>query len=160
MSERRDPVDVALEFEGMVEATGQNDGDPAIVFMDYDPKDPATRANIGPWCAAFVWKCFNLAGRPISNRFHYWVRGLRSASKLAAYMRAEHEWIASSTRVRRNDVVFFCDLGGRIDHVGIVVSKDRTHIATIEGNLGDAVARRAVPVDSLKIAGFARVGGL
>jgi len=42
-------------------------------------------------------------------------------------------------------------------HMGIVEKVNKTHIHTIEGNIGNKVARRKYPIGHARITGFARV---
>lgn len=129
---------------GVREATGNNDGVPAVRYNFGERK---------PWCAAFVAWCFDQADVHLPGN----IRRLASVD----YM--ERQLQARGARVRSpepGDIVTFrhragSDAGpGR--HVGIVEDIEGRVLVTIEGNMGDRVKRCRRPVTDPSITGLYR----
>lgn len=145
-------VDVALSQLGVVEATGNNDGIPAERY---------NRGDKLPWCAAFCLWC-NAASDDVkvAGSVAEFYR-MRAVSEFEAEMKRRGWWFpVDGKRVPvRNDFVFYVGRGasdsGPGRHMGIVERADGNMIHTIEGNLGNRVARASHPVRSPKITGYA-----
>lgn len=138
------PLDIARRelAAGVKEATGKNDGVPSERYAE---------GRREPWCADFVRYCFETSGTKLP--------GVRAMQPSVAYLEAELERAgARVTAPEAGAIVTFrwrqgSDAGsGR--HVGIVEAVSPTQVTTIEGNSGDAVARRTYRRDHPALAGF------
>lgn len=127
------PLDFARSQVGVRESGGPNRGDPHTRYA-YQGEEPL------PWCARFVRWCFENAGTPLpGNR---WLIG--SVSELRDALNAHLALVALET-VQPGDLLLLKHRGGSDagtgHHVGLVENVSATHIETIDGNYGDAVAR-------------------
>lgn len=158
----RHAIDLAISQLGIQEKTGRNDGVPAERYM---------RGDELAWCAGFVLWCFDQSDdEPIWNDFdeattndarRYW--GLRAVRTMISWAKEREVWIGRNVLPNRNDVVFYgtrfgSDLSPNGQHCGIVERASPNSIATVEGNLGNQVARRVVHPGDRSILGFARFG--
>lgn len=103
------------------------------------------------WCAAFTSVMAHKSGIrdgfPFEVSTYYQKGTLENWGKFCQWPDA-----------MENDLAFFdWNHSGTPDHVGIVVSLDGGQLETIEGNKGDKVAFRRLPLDSPFILGFGRV---
>jgi hypothetical protein len=132
---------------GIVEVPpGSNRGPGVDVFTD---------GNAEAWCADFVSWVLRAAGHPFT--------GGASAGWRLAWTGAVRSWFIARAAYRDRlvadprpgDVVWFVH-----GHVGIVEGVQGDDLKTIEGNAGDAVARRVYPHWRLDpdIGGFGRPG--
>jgi hypothetical protein len=117
--------------------------------------DVFTDGNAEAWCADFVSWVLRAAGHPFN--------GGASAGWRLAWTGDVRAWFVERGAFRERlqadpqpgDVVWFVH-----GHVGIVEAVRGDHLATIEGNSGDAVTRRVYPAWRLNadIGGFGRPG--
>ena len=152
-------IDVAISQLGVSEASGNNDGVPAERYM---------RGDELAWCAGFVLWCFMMSDddpvwedydqSTVNDERMYWE--LRAVSTLMKWAHRREVFIEANVIPARNDVIFYGSRtgsdAGRGKHVGLVESVDATHIHTVEGNFGDKVTRRSIPIGFPEIAGYAR----
>ena len=84
-----------------------------------------------PWCAAFVWDVFRLAG--LSELY---LSGGKTASCAAIYSHAKAEGrLISAKELRRGDVVLYkFNRTAAVNHTGIVTYTDNSSLRAIEGN--------------------------
>lgn len=108
-----------------------------------------------PWCDIFVdcafIECFGL---DLAAKLTYQPKGGFSAlcSASANYYKAHGAWF---TTPAVGDQVFM-NVGGGINHTGIVVGVSGGVVTTVEGNSSDGVRRNSYGVSSTYIAGFGR----
>ena len=108
------------------------------------------------WCAAFIGYSLFRAQIPLVDDLGYgdvsaW---LSHSREMDAFRRAGY-------MPHAGDVVFLMPGGsGQISHIGIVEFATETTIGTIEGNVSDSVARRAYPLDDIRIAGYVSMEAL
>ncbi len=103
-----------------------------------------------PWCAAFVYWCFEQAahglGRPnpvvrTAGVLEHWRRAAhKSVPRLAAA-----EATADPARVRPG-MIFVQDFGGGAGHTGLVESVQGGRLVTLEGNTNDDGSREGIGV--------------
>lgn len=152
-------IDVALTQLDVFEATGNNDGVPAERYM---------RGDELAWCAGFVLYCYDVSDDPdiwddfdpstVNDARRYWK--LRAVKTMMAWARTMGVFIGRNVVPSPNDVIFFDTRAGSDpgsgNHVGIVELVDDRRIHTVEGNLGDRVKQRSLPIGDRRIAGYAR----
>jgi len=159
-------IDVAVTQLGVKEATGQNDGIPAERYNKGDKL---------PWCAAFALYCnANSDEQLAAETLKDWYLE-RAVQTFEDHAKAKGWWYAPEKFPQRGDYIFFGTRGasdkataaaGR--HMGIVekvvvvnVPTPYVVLTTIEGNLGNQVARvvhsLADPTTKARITGFARI---
>jgi len=108
-----------------------------------------------PWCDIFVdvgfIECFGL---DLASRLTFQPKGSFSAlcSASANFYKAAGFW---RTSPEVGDQVFF-NVGGGINHTGIVVAVTSGIVTTVEGNSSDAVRRNTYSIGSGYIAGYGR----
>ena len=87
-----------------------------------------------PWCAMFVWWCFQHAKAP---ELYYGGKKTAYCPTLADYYIAQKRTVKKSNG-KPGDIVFFdFDGNGNSDHVGLIYKKvNSTTYYTIEGNTG------------------------
>lgn len=139
---------------------GSNRGPEVDEYQRRVGLDPAGRH---PWCAAFLYWCFDEAAKDLSvpnvvpktaGVLRMWRRGINHASV-----------VLKATNVSRNKVkpgmVFFLDFGRGRGHIGIVSAVEGNRIRTIEGNTngggtreGIGVFARTRPIKSRKLKGY------
>lgn len=127
------PLDYARSQVGVAESGGPNRGDP-FAFYSFPGEEPL------PWCARFVRWCWESAGTPLpGNR---WL--IASVAELRAALEA-HGALVPLEDARAGDLLILRQRGGSDaghgHHVGIVENATPGYIETIDGNLGDRVAR-------------------
>lgn len=151
------PLEHAQRFVGIKEV-GENLGPPWLLFMPHS-RDNKTPEKGLPWCAGFVLRCFALGGRRIHRNVAEEYAFCRVATMWEAMQ--QREWVILHEHAAPGDAIFF---GSRVgsdagpgNHVGIVERIDDVGIHTIEGNSGDAVARRVYAPTNSSIMGYARV---
>lgn len=159
-------IDVAIAQLGVKEATGHNDGDP---FTRYMHSGGAARGKVGDaWCAHFVIWCNEQSTDAhvcLSDKERWLFPEVRA---MEAGLKARGLWLPPETVPQRNDIIFFGTRGasdsGKGRHVGIVESTsgaDNQLIHTVEGNVGDKVARlvhdMTNPATRGRVTGFARL---
>lgn len=108
-----------------------------------------------PWCDVFVdvgfIECF---GNDLASRLTYQPKGGFSAlCSASAQFYKDNGAFYSAPEV--GDQVFF-NVGGGINHTGIVVAVSGGTITTVEGNASDMVRRNAYGTGSAYIAGYGR----
>jgi hypothetical protein len=162
-------LEVALTQLDVVEATGNNDGVPAVRY---------NRGECVPWCAAFALYCNanSMDAKVVRTDKEWWA--LRAVQAFEDEMRNRGWWFSrmASLKPQANDLIFFGDRGasdasftGR--HMG-VIERVETHVSslnlpstawmvihTVEGNLGNRVQRvvhdLSNPKTSARITGYA-----
>lgn len=108
-----------------------------------------------PWCGEFVlWCAVKAFGVDAGLKFLRSPNpsGVPLCSAGAGYFR---QAAAFGKEPQRGDIIFFYYDGG-INHTGIVESVRNGAVTTIEGNSGDAVARRIYQATAPNIAGYGR----
>ena len=138
---------------GVTEARGDNDGIPSIRYMG---------GRREPWCAHFIATCFRESGFPLP---HDVLPTPDVGNPLASVQFMENTFKERGWTVedpRPGDIVFFKNRGmsdaGRGRHVGIVEKISAGNmIQTIEGNLGNKVARMVYYKTNSRISSFGRV---
>ena len=103
------------------------------------------------WCACFVSWCANECGyieAGIVPKFSYCPTGVN-------WFKSAGLWQDRGYAPQPGDIIFF-DWGGDgvSDHVGIVESCDGSTVYTVEGNSGDACAKRTYSINSSSILGY------
>lgn len=146
-------VEKAVSQLGTAEATGKNDGAPAINYAGGRQE---------PWCAHFVAWCYREAGQPIPGDI---VPSLKRANPLASVQHMErvfreHDWMLVDPAP--GDVVFFrtrmkSDPNRYGRHCGIVETVSQYEIGTVEGNTSNRVMRRKYARKSEAITGYGRI---
>lgn len=146
-------IDVALDYlkQGIKEATGKNDGDPARMFM---------RGDQLAWCAAFVLKCIEESDDPqlvFDNQTYY---NLRLVRNFVTHIKSLKRWVAKDPLP--NDIIFFgngaaSDVGVKGNHMGLVEFIKDGRVHTVEGNTSNKVARRDYALDDPQILGYGRL---
>jgi hypothetical protein len=146
---RKDVVAWSSLQVGVRETTGNNDGDPARIYM--------RGLRCVPWCAYFVFSAYESAGIIVPG--NWWLLG--SVTYLEQQFQDHLFYESGGTRYypRPADVVFFKNRGAsdpsaRGRHCGIVSEVIGSDIKTVEGNLGNAVKRSSHDIQSPRIAGF------
>lgn len=107
-----------------------------------------------PWCARFVRWCLEMAGYKIPwNRYE-----MASVAYLEKQF-IDRGWVV--TEPARGDIVFFKSRGksdrGPGRHIGIVVKVWDTGFQTVEGNLGDKVAKMSYKHSTKNVSCFGRI---
>lgn len=146
-------VALAAATVGMKETGGPNRGPPVIRFAGGREE---------PWCAHFVATLYREVGRALPGDIEPHVKQHNPIARVQTMWEriVEAGWQAETPRA--GDVIVFNSRVGSDRgfgwHCGIVstVSSDGEVIQTIEGNSGDAVARRSYGVSDHRIVGFAR----
>lgn len=130
---------IARSQLGVIEATGRNDGLPALRYAG---------GRVGePWCAHFVAWCFRQADRPLPGDVPPTPRVANPLCSVARMERIleEHEWLRRVPEP--GDIVFFLLRGisdaGNGRHVGLVETVNTATLTTIEGNSANGVHRRS-----------------
>jgi hypothetical protein len=125
--------------------------------------DQYTGGRAEPWCAHFVAWCFRSIGKPLPNDV---VPTPKRANPLASVSFTERIFKELDWHYRNpqaGDIVFFATRGksdrGPGRHIGIVIAVHADKIEVVDGNWGDAVNRRFIPLENSKptITGFGRV---
>lgn len=103
------------------------------------------------WCACFVSWCAEQCGyieTGIIPKFSLCTDGI-------AWFQQQGQWQGADYTPVPGDIIFF-DWGadGSCDHVGIVESVENGVVNTMEGNSGDACARRNYPLGDSQIVGY------
>ena len=154
-------IDVALTQLGVKEATGHNDGVPAVRYNRGDEVN---------WCAAFVEYCNAHSDDPklaTTDKDYY---AQRRVQTMEDETKRRGWWLPPETVPQPNDVVFFGDRGGSDPgvgrHVGIVETVTTNPLVmpplftSIEGNWGNAVQRvkhdLAEAKEAARVTGYAR----
>lgn len=90
-----------------------------------------------PWCAAFIWDVFRMAGHP-----ELFLDGGKSAycPYIEGWAKQHSAWVTDG--YKRGDLVLFDWNGDReADHIGFCLTWNGASGVTIEGNAGDQVSR-------------------
>jgi hypothetical protein len=127
------PLDFARSQLGVTESGGENRGEPFARYA-YPGEEPL------PWCARFVRWCFENAHTPLpGNR---WLIG--QVAELRDALNA-HMALIPLEQARAGDILFLRGRAGSDhgpgNHVGLVEHVSADAIETIDGNLGNRVAR-------------------
>jgi len=103
-----------------------------------------------PWCAAFVFSCFDDAARTLGRRNpviktagvldHWNQAGQRGIERISAAKAHMHEALV------RPGLIFVIDTGGGTGHTGLVERVDDGKLVTLEGNTNDGGSREGVGV--------------
>ena len=103
----------------------------------------------GDWCAMFVSFCLHYASveeMPINACCSSWISDLEAAGLYE---------VPSEYIPKAGDIIFFdWENDGRSDHVGLVETLDGTNVTTIEGNMGNCVARHTYELLDSCIIGY------
>ena len=123
-----------------------NDGPPSVLFM---------RGDKLPWCAGLVLTCLEFAG--VKN-LQYWTS--RNVQAFEDHSKATDHWFEPNQHPCPGDVIFFRERGlsdaGTGRHCGMVERMELGEIHTIEGNVGDKMARMRYSLTDSRITGYAR----
>lgn len=109
------------------------------------------------WCGEFViwvfYKCFGI-DKALEMLCSPKPTGIPLCATAAGYFMSSNRFVKTPNK---GDVAFF-NVGGSINHTGIVISANGALITTVEGNSSDMVSRRARTycVGDSAIAGFGR----
>lgn len=156
---RNDVVNVMRGWLGWSEKNGKYK---AIIDL-YNTQDPLPRGYpvkyTDEWCATTVTAAGMAAG------LHDIVYGECSCGKMVALYQAAGRWQESDAyRPQPGDIIMYywkdganyatTDCTGAPNHVGIVEQVVGTTITVIEGNKGEAVARRTLSVNGRYIRGY------
>lgn len=90
-----------------------------------------------PWCAAFIWDVFRMAGHP-----ELFLDGGKSAycPYIEGWAKKNSQWVTDG--YKRGDLILFDWNGDReADHIGFCLTWNGASGVTIEGNAGDQVSR-------------------
>lgn len=141
-------LSLAASQVGVREATGNNDGLPAQRYSNGRKE---------PWCANFVAWTFRQSGNPLPGN----QRSLASVQNMEDEMKKAGKFFPrGSGTPKPGDVIFFGNRGqsdrGPGRHVGIVDRVENGKVYTIEGNSGNAVARRSYDLNNARITGYGR----
>jgi CHAP domain len=128
---------IAREQLGTIEATGNNDGAPSVLYAG---------GRREPWCADFVAYVFRQAGCPLPGDV---VPSLKQGNPIALVTRLELELTRAGWETpgpSRGGIVCF-RFGGDVGHteqhhVGIIEDAGSAAVSTIEGNSANGVHRR------------------
>jgi cell wall-associated NlpC family hydrolase len=144
-----DVVNIAISQLGVTESSGNNDGVP---FDRYALKGEQPLA----WCARFVRWCFAQAGHPLPGNAYV----IASVKNLHGELASRGAILPVGEKPRRGDLILIrngdSDVGVRGNHIGIVERFDGKRVHSVDGNLGNKVARVARPIGDPKIWCFAR----
>lgn len=148
---------MAAAAVGMKEKGGPNQGPPVERFAGGREER---------WCAHFVATLFREAGRPLPGDVDPTVARANPIARVFTMWRELEKAglvLEEPTLPQRGDIVAFrmrmsSDPGDGW-HCGIVSAVEGDLVQTIEGNSGDAVARRGYKLSDWRIVGFARVPG-
>lgn len=156
---RSDIVNVMRGWLGWSEKNGKYK---SIIDL-YNTQDPLPRSYpvkyTDEWCATTVTAAGMAAG------LHDIVYGECSCSKMVALYQAAGRWMEDDAyRPQPGDIIMYywkdgtnyatTDCTGAPNHVGIVEQVVGNTITVIEGNKGEAVARRALSVNGRYIRGY------
>jgi peptidoglycan hydrolase-like protein with peptidoglycan-binding domain len=144
-------VQLAVSQIGVLEKPlGSNRGPEVDRYLRAAGLDP-TRGSF-PWCAAFVYFCFNEAAKALGRRNPV----VRTAGVLDHWQRAGEKGVARITAASahlhealvRPGHVFVIDTGdpGGAGHTGLVEAVSAGKLVTIEGNTNDGGAREGIGV--------------
>jgi hypothetical protein len=143
-------VEVARGFVGVKESPPNSNN--VIFNTDYYGK--AVSGADYPWCCAFLWDVFRIAGLP--NLF---CDGAKTALCEYVLVFAEkHGRFVAKDKLRRGDLVLYQFPGSkrRTNHIGLVLGMDGGELLTIEGNTaagndsnGGAVMYRSRALESV-----------
>lgn len=111
-----------------------------------------------PWCAAFVSAVFHKLGLDFPKEC--------SCAEMIELYKAKGQWVEDDAyRPQEGDLLFYdwqdgsnyaaTDNKGAPDHVGIITLVTSNTISVIEGNKGNAVGIRSLPINGRYIRGFA-----
>ncbi|MDR0839228.1 MAG: CHAP domain-containing protein [Oscillospiraceae bacterium] len=120
-------IAVARGFLGVAESPA---GSNSVIFnTHYYGKSVSGAAY--PWCAAFVWDVFRMAGL---SPIYYGGGKTAACADVLAYAKKTGRLVAGG--YRRGDVVLyrFGRTGAAADHIGIVTSADGASLRAVEGN--------------------------
>jgi len=142
-------VQIALSQVGVCEATGRNDGIPAQRYAN---------GRREPWCGDFVAWVYHQAGQQLPGN-PKWLSGVQYMEDKLKAAGLYHTGTPAA-----GDIIFFSnpDAGSDVTdgrHAGVVVGVDAGNVHTIEGNAGNCVRQRSYPLNSPRIAGYARPTG-
>lgn len=113
---------------------------------------------VEPWCAHFVSWVFAQVGQPLPG---YLAPSSTRANPTASASYLYGQAVAAGLLNRSpkvNDVIFYknSDASKPSGHVGIVTAVSDGKVVSIEGNLGDTVARVSHSLSDPKILGYGR----
>ncbi|MBQ9700809.1 MAG: CHAP domain-containing protein [Lachnospiraceae bacterium] len=139
----------------------ESDGSHKVIIDIYNGHKPLARGYkvkyTDSWCATFV------SAVAIKLGYTDIIPTECSCQKMIELFKKLGCWIENENRTPNpGDIIFYDwqDFGGGdntgwADHVGIVEKVSGSKITVIEGNLGDAVERRSITVNSRYIRGYA-----
>ena len=142
-------IDFARAELGVMEAPpGSNRGPRVDQYLRGVGLDPATGSF--PWCAAFLYSCFDSAATSLGRRNPV----VKTAGVLAHWNRAKAEGIrrilaaeaAATPGLIKPGHIFIMDFGGGAGHTGLIVGIQSGKLVTIEGNTNDGGSREGVGV--------------
>ena len=142
-------LEIAAREVGVLEQPpGSNRGPRVDEYLRTVGLDPG--AGSFAWCAAFVYWCFEQAGRSLGRENPL----IRTAGVLDHWRKAEQrgisrlvpaEVVPSPGRIRPG-MIFVMDFGGGVGHTGLVESVQGGFLVTLEGNTNDGGSREGVGV--------------
>ena len=142
-------IDFARAELGVMEAPpGSNRGPRVDEYLRGVGLDPA--AGSFPWCAAFVYSCFDSAATSLGRQNPV----VKTAGVLAHWNRAKAQGIrrilaaeaAAAPGLIKPGHIFIMDFGGGAGHTGLIVGIQSGKLVTIEGNTNDGGSREGVGV--------------
>lgn len=140
----------ATQIGVMEQPLGSNRGPEVDRYLRTVGLDPAEGSF--PWCAAFVFSCFDEAARALGRAnpvirtagvLDHWTQaGSRGIPRLTAAKAHMHEALV------RPGLIFIIDTGapGGAGHTGLIEGVDNGKLVTIEGNTNDGGSREGVGV--------------
>ena len=101
------------------------------------------------WCACFVSRCYNQAGKSEPRFAGCEWQGV-------PWFQSRGQWGARGyENIAPGDAIFFdWDLDGVADHVGLVLGRDGSRVYTVEGNSGDACKIKSYDLNYQCIKGY------
>jgi Lysozyme like domain/CHAP domain len=118
-------------------------GEPNYIQAWYRARNGSAYGGNFPWCDASITKwAYDSGNHSVTNFGTDYAYTVGHANRFAA----NSQWHVGASGIRRGDIVFFDWQGtnnrGAIDHVGLVTSVAGGTVYTIEGNIGNVVARK------------------
>ncbi len=142
-------LEVAASRVGVMEQPpGSNRGPEVDRYLRLVGLDP-TKGSF-PWCAAFVYACFDDAARALGRQNplvrtagvldHWNQAGSRGVPRISAAKAHMHEALV------RPGLIFVIDTGGGTGHTGLVERVEDGKLVTLEGNTNDGGSREGIGV--------------
>jgi peptidoglycan hydrolase-like protein with peptidoglycan-binding domain len=144
-----DALEFALAEVGTREQPrGSNRGPRVDEYIRAVGLDPA---DAHPWCAAFLYWCFEQAAQragranPVPKSASVLEQWKRS-TKTAPVVRIATADAVLNPALVRPGTVFVMDFGGGVGHTGLVINTAAGRLSTVEGNTNDGGSREGIGV--------------